>query len=132
MRWSELTFFRYDNATDIAVPVPSLEDGDVDGLIEDMETGGWYQATADAYTNKGTNTILRTAVVSYEYVGATDTATVNVSIIPRDNIRYSTDGVNFTDDPPSDADDITHLEITAGGETADFHNQTCDRISESC
>ena len=120
VRWSELTFFRYDNATDIAVPVPSLEDGDVDGLIEDMETGGWYQLISTAYTNRGTNTILRTAVVSYEYVGNTDTATVNVSIIPRDNIRYSTDGVNFTDDPPDDENDITHLEITVGGETVDF------------
>ena len=120
VRWSELTFFKYDNATDLAVPVPGFDDGDVDGLIEDMETGGWYRTTSDADTNKGTNTILRTAIVSYEYVGNTDTSTVSVNIIPRDNIRYSTDGVTFTDDPPDDESTITHLEITVGGETIDF------------
>ena len=95
VRWSELTFFKYDNSSDLAVPVPGFDDGDVDGLIEDMETGGWYRTTSDANTNKGTNTILRTAIVSYEYVGNTDTSTVSVSIIPRDNIRYSTGRRDF-------------------------------------
>ena len=120
VRWSELTFFRYDNATDIAVPVPSLEDGDVDGLIEDMETGGWYQTTADAFTNRGTNTILRTAVVSYEYVGNTDTATVNVNVVPANKLRYSINGIDFTDNPPSDESTITHIEWTVSGEVIDI------------
>ena len=120
VRWSELTFFRYIDSSSLTVPVPGFSDGDVDGLIEDMETGGWYQTTSAAYTNKGTNTILRTAIVSYEYVGSTDTSTVSVSIIPRDNIRYSIDGITFTDDPPDDENDITHLEITVGGESIDF------------
>ena len=120
VRWSELTFFKYDNSSDLAVPVPGFDDGDVDGLIEDMETGGWYQTTSDANTNKGTNTILRTAVVSYEYVGNTDISTVNVNVVPRDNLRYSTNGIDFTDDPPSDQSTITHIEWTVGGEVIDI------------
>ena len=119
VRWSELTFFRYIDSSSLTVPVPGFSDGDVDGLIEDMETGGWYQTTSAAYTNKGTNTILRTAVVSYEYVGSTDTSTVNVNVVPRDNLRYSTDGITFTDDPPSDQSAITHIEWTVGGEVID-------------
>ena len=120
VRWSELTFFRYDDATDIAVPVPSLEDGDVDGLIEDMETGGWYQLISTAYTNRGTNTTLRTAVVSYEYVGNTDTATVNVNVVPANKLRYSINGIDFTDNPPSDESTITHIEWTVSGEVIDI------------
>ena len=120
VRWSELTFFKYIDATDIAVPVPSLADGDVDGMIEDMETGGWYQLISTAYTNRGTNSVLRTAIVSYEYVGSTDTATVNVNVVPANNLRYSTNGVDFTDDPPDDEDEITHIEWTVGGEVIDI------------
>ena len=118
--YQELTFYQYNDASNVPTPVPTYTDGDVDTLIDDMEDAGWYLSAGDANTNKGTNTDLRTAIVSFEYIGATDTSTVNVKVLPEDDIRYSTDGVTFTEDPPADPDDITHLEITIGGESVDF------------
>ena len=119
--YQELTFYQYNDASNVATPVPTYTDGDLDTLIDDMEAAGWYISAGDAYTNKGDNTDLRLAIVSYEYIGATDTSTVNVKVLPEDDIRYSTDnGQTFTEDAPSDPDDITNLEITIGGETVDF------------
>ena len=120
--YGELTFYQYNDLPDpLPGVIPTFNDGDVPAMIFSMEEAGWYHTIADAVDNKGTATILRTAIVSYEYVGATDSSTLNVNIPPRDDVRYSVDeGETWTDDPPDDPDDTTHLELTVGGEVVDF------------
>ena len=120
--YGERTFFTYDDSSTLAAPAPAFIDGLVGTLIGRMELAGWYETATEAYTNRGTNTTLRTAIVSYDWDGPTQTATVNVHLVDvdNDNIRYSTDGTLWTDDPPSDLDDLRYLEFTINGETVDF------------
>ena len=124
--YADLTFYQYIDGVAVVI-TPSFSDGDVQTLIDSMETNSWYLTIADANVNRGANTVLRTCVVSYEYVGDTDTSTVNINLVPAGGVRYSTDGgITFNELVPADTTTITHLEITIGGESIDFpvNNET--------
>ena len=42
VKYQELTFYQYNDASNVPTPVPTYTDGDVDTLIDDMEALGWY------------------------------------------------------------------------------------------